>query len=130
MSSHPSKVNVDGSSMACSHSQGTNSSADVDMNMDATEDEDGDGIEDNRDQDKDLGHTPPHTATAATSGSDNDPHISKLIQQSQKLYAFLEQIHNPAEQELYAQELVNVDALLAYPQPESSPLVQYLSIER
>ncbi|KXN87585.1 hypothetical protein AN958_08449 [Leucoagaricus sp. SymC.cos] len=128
-SSHPSKVNVDRSSMTCSHSQGTDSGADVDTDMDATEDKDGDGIEDDRDQDKDLGHTPPHTATAATSGSDDDPHVSKSIQQGQKLYAFLEQIHNPAEQELYAQELVNMGALLAYLQPESSPLAQYLSIE-
>ncbi|KXN81435.1 hypothetical protein AN958_04589, partial [Leucoagaricus sp. SymC.cos] len=54
----------------------------------------------------------------------------KLIQQGQKLYALLEQIHNPAERELYAQELVNVGALLAYPQPENSPLARYLSMER
>ncbi|KXN85819.1 hypothetical protein AN958_10809 [Leucoagaricus sp. SymC.cos] len=67
---------------------------------------------------------------STTSGSDDDPHVSKSIQQGQKLYAFLEQIHNPAERELYAQELVNVGALLAYPQPESSPLARYLSIER
>ncbi|KXN86910.1 hypothetical protein AN958_09505 [Leucoagaricus sp. SymC.cos] len=87
-------------------------------------------LEDDGDQDKDLDRTPPHTATAATNGSDDDPHVSKLIQQGQKLYALLEQIHNPAERELYAQELVNVGALLAYPQPENSPLARYLSMER
>jgi len=75
--------------------------------------------------------TPLHTGaeTVATEAGD-DPHVLQLIQQGQKLYALLDQISNPAEKELYAQELVNVGALLAYPEPENSPLARYLSMER
>lgn len=60
----------------------------------------------------------------------DDPHVIKMIQQGQKLYVLLEQIHNPVEKDLYVQELINVGALLAYPHPESSPLARYLSMER
>jgi hypothetical protein len=90
--------------------------------MDTREDEDSDVKED-----KDSDRTPLHTASGI---GDDDPHVMKMIQQGQKLYALLEQIHNPAEKELYAQELVNVGALLAYPEPENSPLARYLSMER
>lgn len=81
--------------------------------------------------DEDEHKTPLHNGagTGVTEAGD-DPHVLQLIQQGQKLYALLDQIVNMAEKELYAQELVNVGALLAYPEPENSPLARYLSMER
>lgn len=113
---------------SCDHSQGTESDADGDTDMDTTEDEDGEGSDEL--EERDLDRTPPHSATGISNDTGDDPHVIKMIQHGQKLYALLEQIQNSAEKELYAQELVNVGALLAYPHPESSPLARYLSMER
>jgi len=76
----------------------------------------------------DYATSDPHDAT----GNEirDDPHVIKMIQQGQKLYVLLEQINNPVEKDLYVQELINVGGLLAYPHPENSPLVRYLSMER
>lgn len=118
-----------GLSPSYGHSQRTDSDADEDTHTDTAADEDGDG---SYEAEKNHDRTPliPHDATGVGNEARDDSHVVKMIQQGQKLYALLEQIHNSAEKELYEQELINVGALLAYPHPESSPLARYLSMER
>jgi hypothetical protein len=112
-------VDADGNS-SYEASQGTDSDADADTDMDTTEAEDGKA--ENGAEYEDFDRNSPHTANGTGDDSGDNPHVIKMIQQGQKLYALLDQIHNPQERELYAGELVNVGALLAYPHPESSPL--------
>ncbi|KAF9454572.1 hypothetical protein P691DRAFT_835004 [Macrolepiota fuliginosa MF-IS2] len=103
------------------------SRADDSMDTDAEADTDMDATTDGEDEEL----TPPNSASDPTAAEiGDDPHVLKLIQQGQKLYALLDQIGSQVEKELYAQELVNVGALLAYPVPENSPLARYLSMER
>lgn len=133
-SSTPEPVNLDPDGNiehTTTHTQSIDSDSSDGMDMDAEADTDMDAITDGSSSgfyeqyDQDL--TPPHTA-AVEAGDDSQ--VDKVIQQGQKLYALLDQIDNPAEKEIYAQELVNVGALLAYPEPENSPLARYLSMER
>ncbi|EKM82605.1 hypothetical protein AGABI1DRAFT_111204 [Agaricus bisporus var. burnettii JB137-S8] len=96
----------------------------VDTDAEADTDVDGTASESST---QDVHDLTPHTATVESNG---DSKVELMIHQGQKLYALLEQIDHPAEKELYKKELVNVGALLAYPEPEDSPLARYLSMER
>lgn len=49
---------------------------------------------------------------------------------AQKLYAAVNLLHDPSDRARYIKELGNVGGLLAYKQPESSPMAKYLSQER
>jgi hypothetical protein len=98
-----------------------NDNMDSDADVDA--DEDGMGNDSDTPDDQDF-------TCAATDESNGDSKVESMILQGQKLYALLDQIDHPAEKDLYKKELVNVGALLAYPEPETSPLARYLSMER
>jgi hypothetical protein len=72
--------------------------------------------------------------TAESSGSpledDGDPKTAELLSKAQKLYVLASMLHSPAERAAYNKELRNVASLLAYPDPENSPVAKYLSQER
>lgn len=137
MYSSPSIVlnEVDMAESSTSSSEPVNLDPDGNLRMDSDE-SDQDSMDTDGDADADMDTTtdeeltPPNTAAGNGADVTDDPHVIKLVQQGQKLYALLDQIGNPAEKQLYAEELVNVGALLAYPEPENSPLARYLSMER
>jgi hypothetical protein len=121
-------ANLD-SDVILQHDITRNEDVDLEMNdnmdMDAEADTDVDGMANESDTQDDQDLT--HTVTIESTG---DSKVELMIHQGQKLYALLNQISHPAEKELYEKELVNVGALLAYPEPETSPLARYLSMER
>ncbi|KAJ7271885.1 CTLH/CRA C-terminal to lish motif domain-containing protein [Mycena haematopus] len=61
---------------------------------------------------------------------DDDPKTAELLAKAQKLHVLSSMLSNPAERAAYSKELENVTGLLAYPDPESSPVAKYLSHER
>jgi len=72
-----------------------------------------------------------HSATDAGPLEDeDDPKTLDLLAKAKKLHVLVSMLPNPAERAAYTQELRNVAGLLAYPDPESSPVANYLSQER
>ncbi|KAJ7097844.1 lish motif-containing protein, partial [Mycena belliarum] len=72
------------------------------------------------------------TASAAqsTSEDDDDQNTVELLSKAKKLQVLVSMLPNPNERATYAQELRNVAGLLAYPDPQTSPVAKYLSQER
>lgn len=60
----------------------------------------------------------------------HDKHQNELLHRAQKLYSEVASLENPKDHETYRQELTNVGGLLAYREPEQSPMAKYLSQER
>lgn len=62
----------------------------------------------------------------------DDPEAKQidLLFRAQKLYAAANLLHDPSDRARYLKELGNVGGLLAYKEPESSPMAKYLSQER
>ncbi|KAF7338214.1 hypothetical protein MVEN_02046500 [Mycena venus] len=61
---------------------------------------------------------------------DDEPKTAELLSKAQKLHVLASMLTNPAERAAYNKELQNVTGLLAYPDPESSPVAKYLGSER
>ncbi|TDL21554.1 hypothetical protein BD410DRAFT_840496 [Rickenella mellea] len=57
-------------------------------------------------------------------------HQDELLHRAQKLYAEVASLANQKDRETYLKELTHVGGLLAYREPEKSPLIKYLSQER
>ncbi|KAJ7046902.1 lish motif-containing protein [Mycena alexandri] len=62
--------------------------------------------------------------------ADDDPNTTELLSKAQKLHVLASMLPNPNERTAYTKELRNVACLLAYPDPENSPVAKYLSQER
>ena len=62
----------------------------------------------------------------------DDPEAKQidLLFRAQKLYVATNLLHDPSDRARYLKELGNVGGLLAYKQPESSPMAKYLSQAR
>jgi len=60
----------------------------------------------------------------------NKKHQIQLLHRAQKLYSEVESLQDPKDKEVYRKELQHVGGLLAYVEPEKSPLAKYLSQER
>ncbi|KAJ7109485.1 CTLH/CRA C-terminal to lish motif domain-containing protein [Mycena epipterygia] len=61
---------------------------------------------------------------------EDDAETLELLAKAKKLYVLVSMLPNPTERAAYAKELRNVAGLLAYPDPQSSPVAKYLSQER
>ncbi|KAJ7172368.1 CTLH/CRA C-terminal to lish motif domain-containing protein [Mycena filopes] len=61
---------------------------------------------------------------------EDDPNTTDLLAKAQKLHVLAAMLPNPVERTAYTKELRNVACLLAYPDPETSPVAKYLSQER
>ncbi|KAF7363527.1 hypothetical protein MSAN_01009200 [Mycena sanguinolenta] len=70
------------------------------------------------------------TPDSSRSPLDDNAKTEELLAKAQKLYVLSSMLTNPIERAAYTQELRNVTGLLAYPDPESSPVAKYLSHER
>jgi hypothetical protein len=57
-------------------------------------------------------------------------HLSNLIVRVQKLYALANALPKESDRKTYADELIQVSGLLAYKDPEKSPMAMYLSQAR
>lgn len=78
-------------------------------------------------------HSPlPTTSRTSHVREDSEPnaHQQLLLHKAQRLYSDANCLPRPEDRALYLQELGNVSALLVYPVPEASPMVQYLSQKR
>ncbi|KAJ7774945.1 lish motif-containing protein [Mycena metata] len=62
--------------------------------------------------------------------TEDNPNTTELLSKAQKLYVLAAMLRNPNERAAYTKELRNVACLLAYPDPENSPVAKYLSQER
>ncbi|KAJ7741517.1 lish motif-containing protein [Mycena maculata] len=71
-----------------------------------------------------------HSTTDASPLEEDDPKTLELISKARKLHILVSMLPNPTERAAYTQELRNVAGLLAYPDPQSSPVAKYLSQER
>ncbi|KAJ7905616.1 CTLH/CRA C-terminal to lish motif domain-containing protein [Mycena olivaceomarginata] len=60
----------------------------------------------------------------------DESRTAELLAKAQKLHVLSSMLSNPTEREAYNKELENVTGLLAYPDPERSPVAKYLSHER
>ncbi|KAJ7709799.1 CTLH/CRA C-terminal to lish motif domain-containing protein [Mycena rosella] len=79
--------------------------------------------------------TAPLDRVLAAAGSspledEDDPITIELLAKARKLQALVFMLPNSTERAAYSQELRNVAGLLAYPDPQSSPVAKYLSQER
>ncbi|KAJ7430734.1 CTLH/CRA C-terminal to lish motif domain-containing protein [Mycena galericulata] len=61
---------------------------------------------------------------------EDDPRTLDLIAKATKLHVLVSMLPNVTERAAYNQELRNVAGLLAYPDPQKSPVAKYLSKER
>lgn len=78
-------------------------------------------------------HSPLPTALRTSHvREDSEPSAQQqlLLHKAQKLYSDANCLAKPGDRAVYLRELGNVSALLAYPIPENSPMVEYLSQER
>lgn len=67
---------------------------------------------------------PPHQTV------DDTAHQIALIHQAQRLYAAVESLTDPRDHEAYRKELSGVSGLLAYKEPEKSPMAKYMDQSR
>ncbi|KAJ6596997.1 lish motif-containing protein [Mycena vulgaris] len=70
------------------------------------------------------------TGDSSTLEDEDDPITIELLAKAKKLHVLVSMLQDNAEHAAYAQELRNVVGLLAYPDPQSSPVAKYLSQER
>ncbi|KAF8212125.1 CTLH/CRA C-terminal to lish motif domain-containing protein [Mycena galopus ATCC 62051] len=73
-------------------------------------------------------HRDPESSNSAL--EDDDEPTVELLAKAQKLHVLSSMLTDPTERAAYTKELENVTGLLAYPDPESSPVAKYLSYER
>ncbi|CAK5277667.1 unnamed protein product [Mycena citricolor] len=66
----------------------------------------------------------------STPMKEDDPQIMGLFSKAKKLRVLVSMLTHPHERADYDKEVENVIALLAYPDPEASPVAKYLSQER
>lgn len=77
-----------------------------------------------------LDRVRPSTTDASPLEDEDDPKTLDLLAKAKKLHVLVSMLPNPTERAAYTQELRNVAGLLAYPDPQSSPVAKYLSQER
>ncbi|KAJ6547670.1 CTLH/CRA C-terminal to lish motif domain-containing protein [Mycena capillaripes] len=68
--------------------------------------------------------------TPSSSLDESEPKTAELLSKAQKLHVLASMLPNPNERAAYNKELRNVVSLLAYPDPDNSPVAKYLSQER
>ncbi|KAK7020528.1 CTLH/CRA C-terminal to lish motif domain-containing protein [Favolaschia claudopus] len=72
----------------------------------------------------------PNSISGSSRVDDDESKTAELLAKAQKLHVLASMLTNASERAAYNKELENVTGLLAYPDPESSPVAKYLSHER